>query len=110
MILAPIVIADTPCSIPDKEVTVAKAVDPAYPDSAKDLGLGYVVVLVDVTVEPDGHVSKAMITQSSHNPAIDKEALRAARASIYSPKIVGCQAMTSIFIFRAAMDPRTAPR
>jgi TonB family protein len=110
LILTPMVIADTPCGIPDKDVTVAKEVTPAYPDSAKDLGLGFVVVLVDVTVEPDGSVERAIITQSSHNMAIDVAALKAARQSTYSPKIVGCQAITSTFIFRARMAPRTAPR
>ena len=105
MIITAMVIADSPCSIPDKDVTVAKAVTPGYPDSALDLRLGYLVVLVDVTVEPDGHVSKALVQQSSHNFAVDQAAVKAARASTYSPKIVGCQAMTGIFIFRADFRP-----
>jgi len=105
LILTPMVVADTPCSIPDKDVTVAREVDPAYPDSALDLRLGYLVVLVDVTVEPDGHVSKTLVTKSSNNMAVDQAAVKAARATTYSPKIVGCQAMTGIFIFRADFRP-----
>ena len=105
MILTPMVVADTPCSIPDKDVTVAQAAIPGYPDSARDLGMGPVVVYVQVTVNPDGSLTHAVITQSSNNSAIDQAALRAARASIYSPKIVGCQAMTGTFIFRADFRP-----
>ncbi|MGA7569605.1 MAG: TonB family protein [Candidatus Aquilonibacter sp.] len=105
MILTPMMIADSPCSIPDKDVTIAQAATPGYPDSAKDLGLGYLVVLVEVTVQPDGQVTKALVQQSSQNFAVDQAAVKAARATTYSPKIVGCQAITGIFIFRADFRP-----
>ena len=67
--------------------------------------MGPVVVYVDVTVEPDGHVSKTLVTKSSNNMAVDQAAVKAARATTYSPKIMGCQAMTGIFIFRADFRP-----
>jgi TonB family protein len=105
VILTPMTIADTPCNVPDKDVTVAQAATPAYPDSAKDLGLGPVTVYVQVTVNPDGSVDHAVIMQSSNNMAIDQAALRAARASSYSPKIVGCSASTGSIVIPINMVP-----
>jgi TonB family protein len=105
LILTPMVIADSPCNIPDKEVTVAQAATPGYPDSARDLGMGPVVVYVQVTVNPDGTIARAVIAQSSNNSAIDQAALRAVRQSLYSPRIVNCNAVTGIFIFRADFRP-----
>lgn len=93
MILTPMAIADTPCSIPDKEVTLAQAATPAYPASAADLGIGPVTIYVQVAVNPDGSVDHAFIVRSSNNMALDQAALRAARASTYSPKLVGCNAV-----------------
>jgi len=105
LILTPMVVADSPCSIPDKDVAVAEAATPAYPASAADLGIGPVIVYVQVTVNPDGSVDRAIITQSSHNSAIDQATLRAARASSYSPKIVGCSAATGTILIPINMVP-----
>lgn len=87
---------------------MAQAVTPAYPDSARDLGLGPVVVYVQVTVNPDGTIARAVITQSSNNSAIDQAALRAARTSTYSPKLVGCNAVTGTNVFPINMIPGSA--
>lgn len=111
MILTQMVIADSPtCAIANAEVTVTQAATPGYPDSAKDLGLGRMTVLVLVTVNADGSLVDARIQQSSHNAALDQAALRAARDSDYAPKIVNCQAATGTYILRADMDPANAPQ
>jgi len=105
MILTPMVIADSPCSIPDKEVTVAQAATVGYPDSARDLGLGPVVVYVQVTVNPDGSLTHAVISRSSNNSAIDQAALRAVRQSLYSPRIVNCNAIETSQTLAVYLNP-----
>ena len=110
MILTPMVIADAPtCNTPNTQAAVVNAVTPDYPDSAKDLGLGRIVILVAVTLDGNGNVVEAHIQQSSYNMALDQAALRAARFSTYSPMVVNCQATTGALIFRAVMDPANAP-
>jgi TonB family protein len=99
------VIADSPCSIPDKDVTIAQAATPAYPASAADLGIGPVVVYVQVTVNPDGSLAHAVIARSSNNSAIDSAALRAARQSLYSPRIVNCSAIETSQTLAVYLNP-----
>jgi len=98
LVLTPMVIADTPppptCSIPNKEVALARAATPVYPAAAADIGLGPILLIARVTVNPDDSVDSVVLMQSSHNLPIDEEALRAARASAYSSKVVGCNAAT----------------
>ena len=100
MILTPMVIAQS-CSVPNHDVTVLQAVKPEYPDSARDLQLGPATVLVQVVVDTNGNVERAQITQSSHNMAIDRAALRAARASQYEPRVIDCNAVEGTYVFRA---------
>jgi TonB family protein len=107
LILTPMVIADTPaCNTPNKTVTLTQAITPDYPDSAKDLGLGHLVILVAVTVDGDGKVIDARIQRTSYNMALDRSALLAAHFSSYSPMIQNCQATTGSTIFRADMNPQ----
>ncbi|HEX8806359.1 MAG TPA: energy transducer TonB [Candidatus Aquilonibacter sp.] len=97
-----IVVGAPPCNVP---VTIVHAATPAYPASAKDLGIGRVVVLVAVTVDADGKLIEAHIQQSSLNMALDQAALLAARKSTYAPMIVNCKKTTGVTIFRAVLDP-----
>jgi TonB family protein len=78
---------------------------PDYPDSARDLGLGPVTVLVVVTIGPTGSLVDAKIQQSSNNGAIDQAAIRAAKQSQYAPKLVNCAPTTGSYIFRAEFNP-----
>jgi TonB family protein len=78
---------------------------PDYPDSARDLGLGPVTVLVEVTVSPSGALTDANVYKSSGNSAIDREALRAAHQSTYAPKLVNCSPTSGQYLFRAEFNP-----
>jgi TonB family protein len=80
-------------------------VQPDYPESAKELGLGAVTVEVEVTVGPSGNLVGAKVYKSAGNMSIDQAALRAARASTYSPKLVDCQPTTGDYLFRADFTP-----
>lgn len=93
------------CANPNVEATVTNAVQPDYPESAKDLGLGAVSVEVEVTVGPSGNLVSATVYKSANNMAIDQAALRAARQSAYSPKLVNCAPTTGNYLFRADFQP-----
>ena len=87
------------------EASVTNPVQPDYPESARDLGLGAVTVNVKVTVGPSGNLIGASVYKSSGNMAIDQAALRAARESNYSPKLVDCQPTQGDYLFRADFQP-----
>ncbi|MGA8840791.1 MAG: energy transducer TonB, partial [Candidatus Aquilonibacter sp.] len=93
------------CANPNQEATVTNPMSPDYPDSARDLGLGPVTVLVVVTIGPTGSLVDAKIQQSSNNSAIDQAAIRAARQSQYAPKLVNCAPTSGSYIFRAEFNP-----
>lgn len=93
------------CANPNVEATVTNPVQPDYPESARDLGLGPVSVEVEVTVGPSGNLVTASIFKSSNNMSIDQAALRAARQSTYSPKLVNCSPTTGNYLFRADFQP-----
>ncbi len=93
------------CANPNVEATVTNPVQPDYPESAKDLGLGAVSVEVEVTVGPSGNLVSATVYKSSNNMSIDQAALRAARQSTYSPKLINCSPTTGNYLFRADFQP-----
>ncbi|MDQ2662992.1 MAG: TonB family protein [Candidatus Eremiobacteraeota bacterium] len=97
--------APAKCATPYQDATVVNAVPPEYPESAKAMGLGSVVVLIQVTVGPSGSLQAASVYQSSQNSAIDRSALVAARQSTYQPKIVNCEKVAGVYSFRATFDP-----
>ena len=78
---------------------------PMYPDSARDLGLGKVTVLVQVTIDAQGRLLDTKIFQSSNNAAIDQSALRAARQTTYAPRIANCAPAEGTYIFHADFEP-----
>lgn len=65
------------CANPNVDATVTNPVQPDYPESAKDIGIGPVTVQVEVTVGPSGNLISAKIYKSANNMAIDQAALRA---------------------------------
>lgn len=93
------------CANPNVEATVTNPVQPDYPESAKDLGLGAVSVDVEVVVGPSGNLISASVYKSSSNMSIDQAALRAARQSSYSPKLINCQPTTGNYLFKADFQP-----
>lgn len=96
MILTPAVIADAPtCNTPDHGIMVTKAAVPEYPDAARNLGIGTVTILVHVTINADGSLADAQISKTSNSQGLDQSALRSARQSTYSPKLVSCTPQTA---------------
>jgi TonB family protein len=106
MILTPIFVADAPtCTTPNHGVVMVKAAELRYPDSARNLGLGPVKILVQIAINPDGSVKSAKIVQSTYNLALDEAALQAAARSVYSPMIVNCEAQYANAMLVIDMDP-----
>jgi TonB family protein len=110
MILTPIAIADgspTPratssaCLVPNRAVTITNTVVPDFPPAAVT---HYAVVVVRVTVAPDGNITKAEVIDSGGNASLGTAALKAAVASTYMPKIVNCQPVIGTYDFRAEID------
>jgi TonB family protein len=95
-----------PCVTPNVEAAVTNAVQPFYPGSALEMNLGQVTVEVEVTIASNGSLSGASVHKSSGNMALDQAALRAARESTYSPKIVNCQPTQGGYLFHAVLQPR----
>ncbi len=93
------------CNQPDHEVEVVQAAPTEYPDSARDLGLGPVEVLVAVTIDANGSVVNATISHSSSNGAIDRMAVIAARKSTFEPKLVNCVATQGTYLLHAQFNP-----
>ena len=93
------------CANPNQDATVTTAMQPEYPQSAQDQGLGPVTVLVQVTVGPSGNLVDAKVYKSSNNMAVDNAAIRAARQSQYAPKLINCAPTTGDYIFRADFQP-----
>ncbi len=106
---APAAPAGTPkpaCANPNVEATVTN------PASARVSGIGERPRLgcrdreVEVTVGPSGNLIGVKVYKSSSNMAIDQAALRAARQSTYSPKLVDCAARrTGDYLFRVDFQP-----
>lgn len=94
------------CPHPNVRATAINLVQPDYPESARQLGMRAVTVEVEVTVGPSGNLLDANVSKSSKNMAIDQAALRAARQSSYSPKLVNCAPATGHYLFRARFQPR----
>lgn len=89
------------CANPNRDASVTNAVPPDYPDSARDINLGPVTVLVQVTLDANGALVSTKIAQSSDNAAIDQAAVRAARESTYAARLVNCEPTAGDYIFRA---------
>lgn len=95
----------TTCANPNQDAHVVSAVNPELPQSAHLRGS--TMVLVEVSIRSNGLLKTSTIYKSSGNVAIDDAALKAARASIYAPKIVQCVPTEADYLFR--MDFRGTP-
>jgi len=85
---------------------VTRDVVPVLPSGAPRIN---VVVLVEVTVDPNGELEDERITMSSNDVRIDEAALRAARQARYAPMIVNCVPTTGSVVFRAEFRTWTTP-
>jgi TonB family protein len=60
---------------------------------------------VHVTVGPDGTVQSATIQRSTNNAQMDQALLWAAKVSQYSPKVVNCAAVSSVYDYKFTFAP-----
>ncbi len=100
--------APTPAACPDpnQEAHTIEQAQPNYPQSASELGLGPVTVVVIVTVGPTGNLVGATIgSDPAHNSAIEQEALRVARTTTYAPHLVNCKPVTSEYQYVIDFEP-----
>jgi TonB family protein len=94
------------CPHPNAEATITDQVSAQYPARAYNSGFRSATVEVEVTVGPSGNLVDAGVIKSSGNLSIDEAALRAARQSTYSPKLVECNPVQGNYLFRAKVQPR----
>jgi TonB family protein len=98
-------VAARACPQPNRDALVTEPHQPEYPRSAKNLGP--LSVEIEVAVDPSGNIAEAHVYKSSGNPAVDESALRAASQSKYSPKLVNCQGVKGLYLFRADFRPNS---
>ncbi len=94
------------CDHPFVAATVTKVVQPDYPQSMKEdawnvTGISEVYVAID----PHGNLTDAWIFASSGYVEFDREAIRAARHSKYSPAVSYCRPVSGTYVFRADFGP-----
>ncbi|GAC1543857.1 MAG: hypothetical protein NVS3B16_10880 [Vulcanimicrobiaceae bacterium] len=88
------------CAVPNADATTTRPVEPDYPDIARQQG-AVGTANIKVSLDATGHVLDASIQKSAGNAALDQAALRAARASSFSPEIVNCVKTAGSYLFRA---------
>jgi TonB family protein len=93
------------CAMPFASVRV---VNPVQPDESFRR-YGKVTVVVVATVGATGSVQDVTITQSSGIREVDEAALRAARQTMYAPRLVDCQAVQGTMRIRFALTPQPSP-
>jgi TonB family protein len=83
------------CTKPNHEASVLNDVEPSWnstPRWAQN-------VSVKVFLDANGAVLSAVVLQSSGFSDVDFEALVAARASTYAPKVINCRAVPGTYVF-----------
>lgn len=70
----------------DQMPAIARAVEPRYPDLAREAGVEGTVT-VQILVGLDGRVLRAIIAPRGSVPMLDSAALEAARASVFTPAL-----------------------
>lgn len=88
------------CTHPYVDARTVRAIEPDYPEIARERGAAGTAE-VQVTLSPTGAVRDLKIYRSSGDNALDIEAIKAARASMYAPAIEDCAAVGGQYIFRA---------
>jgi len=75
-------------------------VEPDYPDIAREQG-AVGTTLVKVTLDTAGNVTDASVYKSAGNAALDQAAIKAAKATAYTPDIVNCVKTAGSYLFKA---------
>ncbi len=97
------------CAVPNKEAATTRAVQPDYPDIARQQGAAG-TTQVKVSLSATGAVLGTAVYRSSGNAALDSAALAAARASAYSPEIENCERVPGSYLFQADFTGQVAGR
>jgi len=89
------------CANPNADAQIrGTAVEPDYPEIARNQG-AVGTVQVKVTLDANGNGVDFAIYKSSGNASLDQAALKAARATQYTPETQDCQKIAGSYIFRA---------
>jgi protein TonB len=85
----------------------AQVVKPAYPVPTADVPSDGqpLYAAVSVLIGPDGKIEKATIYKSSGNLGFDTASIRAARQSVFKPKVVNCQPVEGTAFFLTSLTP-----
>ncbi len=71
-----------------------------YPDIAREQG-AVGTTLVKVSLDVAGNVTDASVYKSAGNAALDQAAIKAAKATSYTPDIVNCVKTPGSYLFKA---------
>jgi protein TonB len=88
------------CANPNMSATTTNAVEPDYPEMAKEQGAEG-STQVQVSLDASGNILSATVYKSAGNALLDQAAIAAAKASKYTPEIVNCVKTAGTYIFRA---------
>jgi hypothetical protein len=92
------------CAERDQPAKAIDQVQPVFPESAKEAGLGKKSIGVTVTVGPSGNLIDARVTDTSFNAAIDRFALGGALQSTYAPATRTCQPVMGTLLVNYQAD------
>ena len=109
MLLAQVTaLAPTPSTECDHAAEVVK---PAYPIPEGNMWNedGPRFATLEVVVGPDGKIGKITIVKSSGSFTFDMASVRAAKRSIFRPKMVDCKPVEGSALFQTSLTPGTPP-
>jgi len=88
------------CAQPHVEANAVDKAEPEYPEIARQQG-AVGTTQVKVTLDAAGTVTDAAVYKSSGNQSLDQSAVKAAKASRYTPEIDACQKIAGSYLFTA---------
>jgi periplasmic protein TonB len=91
------------CAQPHADARIVHAIEPEYPDPARERGLTG-TTQIEVTLAETGAVIDARVYAGSGSRILDDAALAAARRSTYSPEIDDCKNVGGSYLFRAEFN------
>jgi TonB family protein len=92
------------CPNPNEEAGIkGSPADLDYPDMARQQG-AVGTAQVKVTLDADGNAVDVSIYKSAGNSLLDASALKAAKATAYTPELVNCVKTAGSYLFRADFD------
>jgi TonB family protein len=99
----------TAASLCYQDAHVIKAVVPNTEGLSQETLMQPLATEMQVTVASDGSVKGVSISKSSGHLDFDMAAIRAAKQSTYSPKLVDCKAVEGTATFRASLTQEPSP-